>query len=96
MVNAFWKPSMQTVILVLVSDTGLVMWTSSSFDLKHTGIYFYTCVFLYHSSYNHKSDMWALGCVLYEMCTLHVPFNAKDFDSLVVKIMTGRFTPLPR
>lgn len=40
--------------------------------------------------------MWALGCVLYEMCTLHVPFNAKDFDSLVMKIMTGQFDPLPR
>jgi serine/threonine protein kinase len=86
MVNAFWKTGQRYRF----------MWTSGSFDLKHTGIYFYTCVFLYHSSYNHKSDMWALGCVLYEMCTLHVPFNAKDFDSLVVKIMTGQFTPLPR
>jgi serine/threonine protein kinase len=26
--------------------------------------------------YNHKSDIWALGCILYELCTLKHAFDA--------------------
>jgi NIMA (never in mitosis gene a)-related kinase len=28
--------------------------------------------------YNHKSDVWALGVVLYELCTLKHPFDAQN------------------
>jgi len=37
--------------------------------------------------YNHKSDVWALGCCVYEMTTLKHAFNAKDMNSLVYKIL---------
>ena len=39
--------------------------------------------------YNHKSDVWALGCVLYEMATLRHAFDAASLNGLASKIMRG-------
>ena len=33
--------------------------------------------------YTYKSDIWALGCVLYELCTLRHPFEAKNLITLL-------------
>ena len=46
-------------------------------------------------SYNEKSDIWSLGCLLYELCALHPPFLAMDQHSLAIKIRDGRFKSLP-
>ena len=34
--------------------------------------------------YSFKSDLWSIGCVIYEMCELRTPFNGKDMDDLFV------------
>ena len=44
--------------------------------------------------YNHKSDMWSLGCVLYEMCALQLAFPADNFISLVQVICRGKYRPI--
>ena len=40
--------------------------------------------------YFFQSDVWALGCCVYEMATLKHAFNARDMNSLVYKILRGR------
>ena len=45
--------------------------------------------------YNHKSDIWSLGCVLYELCTFKHPFEAKNQGSLIMKIVKGQYAGLP-
>eukprot|EP00959_Pyramimonas_sp_CCMP1952_P063406 1325055-Pyramimonas_sp.AAC.1 len=37
--------------------------------------------------YNNKSDVWALGCVLYEMLTLEVPFLASSMSELATMVL---------
>ena len=46
--------------------------------------------------YSLKSDIWSLGCVLYEACALHPPFRAEDMQKLCGKVIKGEFARLPR
>ena len=45
--------------------------------------------------YTSKSDVWALGCILYELCTLRKAFEADNLLSLVFKIVTEPLIPIP-
>lgn len=45
--------------------------------------------------YTFKSDIWSLGCVLYELCTLKHAFAANSLLSLVYQIVRGTFPPIP-
>ena len=40
--------------------------------------------------YNDKSDVWAIGCILYELCTFNYPFNAKSQGALLLKILNSQ------
>lgn len=46
--------------------------------------------------YNNKSDIWSLGCVLYELCTLKHPFEAKNQAELLLKIIKGKYETIPK
>ncbi|XP_035690440.1 serine/threonine-protein kinase Nek3-like isoform X1 [Branchiostoma floridae] len=45
--------------------------------------------------YSSKSDVWALGCLLYEMCALKPAFDANNLISLFYKIVKGTFDTVP-
>ena len=45
--------------------------------------------------YDAKSDIWSLGCVLYEMVTLKPPFRAEDMASLYKKVLKGIYPKIP-
>lgn len=45
--------------------------------------------------YNWKSDIWALGCVLYELCMLKHAFESSSLLGLVYKIVSDHYEPIP-
>lgn len=45
--------------------------------------------------YDFKSDIWSMGCVLYEICTFSRPFESRNMLALVRKICQDEYPPLP-
>jgi len=45
--------------------------------------------------YSWSSDIWSMGCILFEMCALKVPFDAPDLKTLIKKITQGPTPDLP-
>ena len=46
-------------------------------------------------AYDSKSDIWSIGCVLYEMITHKPPFRASDMEGLYKKVTRGIYQKIP-
>jgi len=46
--------------------------------------------------YDHKSDIWSFGCILYELACLRPPFQAKDMDELYKNVQKSTYAPIPQ
>ncbi len=44
--------------------------------------------------YGYSSDMWSVGCVLYEMMTFSAPFGGRSMAELGMRVRSGRYTPI--
>ncbi|XP_048880454.1 serine/threonine-protein kinase Nek11-like isoform X1 [Brienomyrus brachyistius] len=85
--------------IVKIGDFGVSRLLNGSCDLAttFTGTPFYMSPeVLSHQGYNSKSDIWSLGCLLYEMCSLERAFKGHSFLSVVMKILEGPVPPLPQ
>ena len=59
--------------------------------LTQTGTPYYASPEVWNDNpYSYKSDLWSIGCVIYELCALHPPFNGKDLDELYVNVCKGK------
>ncbi|ORY67413.1 NIMA-like protein kinase [Pseudomassariella vexata] len=82
---------------VKLGDFGLSkMIQSHDFASTYVGTPFYMSPEICAAEkYTLKSDIWSLGCIIYELCTREPPFNAKSHFQLVQKIKEGKITRLP-
>ncbi|XP_040189080.1 serine/threonine-protein kinase Nek1 isoform X8 [Rana temporaria] len=82
---------------IQLGDFGIARVLSSTVELARTCIgtpYYLSPEICENRPYNNKSDIWALGCVLYEMCTLKHAFEAGNMKNLVLKIIRGSYPPV--
>jgi serine/threonine protein kinase len=45
--------------------------------------------------YDGSSDIWALGCMMYELCALRPPFLGDSFPALKRAVVSGQYPPIP-
>lgn len=64
----------------ILSDVGFARKIDEDFNMKLTitGNPLYRAPEMLTGKYDYKVDIWSLGCVLYEMCTLEPPFHSND------------------
>ena len=81
---------------VKLGDFGLSkIMQSHDFASTYVGTPFYMSPEICQAeNYSLHSDIWALGCIMYELCAREPPFNAKTHFELIQRIRLGKFTPL--
>ncbi|KFW85268.1 Serine/threonine-protein kinase Nek5, partial [Manacus vitellinus] len=94
-----------------LGDFGIARQLNSTMEFAHTCVgtpYYLSPEICENRPYNNKTDIWSLGCVLYELCALKHPviltvlfllfslfkFEGNSLHELVLKICRGRFHPV--
>lgn len=83
---------------VKLGDFGMARILHHNFSLAHTFVgtpYYMSPELLKEQSYDEKSDLWSLGCLLYELCALEPPFTAPNRKVLEARIKLGTFKRIP-
>ncbi|XP_043451492.1 serine/threonine-protein kinase Nek10 isoform X3 [Prionailurus bengalensis] len=82
---------------VTVTDFGLAKQKQENSKLTSVvGTILYSCPEVLKSEpYGEKADVWAAGCILYQMATLNPPFYSTNMLSLATKIVQAVYEPVP-
>ncbi|KAH7339803.1 kinase-like domain-containing protein [Rhizoctonia solani] len=84
---------------VKLGDFGLAKQIGyATFTQTYVGTpYYMSPELINEKQYDTKSDIWSLGCLIYELCAQNPPFHeAKTHQELALSIRQGRIPPLPR
>ncbi|KAM6970594.1 serine/threonine-protein kinase Nek5 [Aplochiton taeniatus] len=80
-----------------LGDFGIARMLNNTMELARTCVgtpYYLSPEICENRPYNNKTDIWSLGCVLYELCTLRHPFEGSSLRQLVGMICRGRCNPV--
>jgi NIMA (never in mitosis gene a)-related kinase len=81
-----------------IGDFGIARELSDRTRLVQTRIgtpYYLSPEIIEGRCYDAKSDMWALGCLLYELCCLKHAFSGEGINQLALNIAHSQPAPLP-
>ena len=83
---------------IKIGDLGVARELNQTHNMAHTVVgtpYYLSPELCEEKPYNNKSDIWSLGCVLYELATLSHPFEAQNQGALILKILRGKYNKIP-
>lgn len=85
------------MVTLITGDFGISKIMSTRASGAHTVLgtpYYISPEMCEGKGYDEKSDIWALGCIVYEMAALQKTFEGSNLPALVNKIMKGQFAPI--
>ena len=85
--------------VIKVGDFGISKILKNTYDFCKTPLgtpYFLSPEICSGKTYDYKSDVWMLGCVLYELMTLKRPFDGDNLPNLMRNILRKEIKDLPK
>lgn len=82
---------------VQLGDFGISKMLQSTMECARTMVgtpYYLSPELCREEPYNNKSDIWSIGCILYELCTGKHAFEGANMKALIGKILRGIYPPI--
>ena len=82
---------------VKIGDLNVSKITKMGMAYTQTGTPYYASPEIWMDKpYDYKSDIWSVGCILYELCMLRPPFTGTSLKSLCMNIQSGIYAPISK
>ena len=92
--NLFLSEDYETIKL---GDLGVAKIAKDNLAQTQIGTPYYLAPEIWNNEvYNNKCDIFSLGCVIYEMCALKIPFDGNSLQDLYRKINRGIIKKIPK
>lgn len=98
-INCNFNKLERKTTIVKLGDFGLARYLSGRNQLATTHVgtpYYMSPEVLGKGQYDEKSDIWSLGCCIYEILTGRPPFYARSYDELRNYVKDGMVPDLPK
>ncbi|CAL5985694.1 Kinase [Hexamita inflata] len=93
----FKNPNDESRPFYKIADFGISKVLHSQYELAHSFIgtpLFMAPEIWLKQDYNDKTDIYSLGCVLYQLYTLKFPFDCENRDQLEQNVLKGKYKPI--
>ena len=82
--------------IVKIGDLNVSIIAKKQLAVTQTGTPYYAAPEVWdNETYNNKCDIWSVGCIIYEMASLHVPFRGTSIQQLYKNIIKGKYQEIP-
>ena len=83
--------------LLKLGDLNVSKFAKLGMATTQTGTPYYCSPEIWNEkSYDYKSDIWSLGCIIYEICSLRPPFRGTSLKGLKNNVLNGHYLPIPQ
>ena len=84
--------------IIQIGDFGIAKVLAATVAKARTSVgtpYYLSPEVVQSQPYSLSTDVWSMGVMLYEMCALKPPFDAKSLPMLSMAIIRGKYAEIP-